>query len=88
MLIPDNIQPEQTVYFNGAYVLKELQKYRVLNMLDLYELTLDERKMSMPIFVLCLDWLFLLDLITLNDGGAVPFCSVWASPKRSAPPWP
>lgn len=75
MLIPDNIHPEQTVYFNGAYVLRALQKYRVLSLLDLYERTLNEQKMSMPIFVLCLDWLFLLDLIKLENGGKVELCS-------------
>ncbi len=75
MLIPDNIHPEQTIYFNGAYVLDTIQKHRVLNMLDLYELTLTKRKMSMPIFVLSLDWLFLLNLVTLNDDGGVELCS-------------
>jgi hypothetical protein len=31
--------------------------------------------MSMPVFLLCLDWLFLLNLITLNDNGKVKLCS-------------
>lgn len=75
MLVPDNIHPEQTIYFNGAFVLKAIQEHRVVNMLDLYIQTTVERKMSMPIFVLCLDWLFLLDLITLNDNGKVELCS-------------
>jgi len=75
MLVPDNIHPEQTVYFNGAFVLKAMQKYRVLDMLDLYIQTTTEREMSMPVFVLCLDWLFLLNLVTLNENGKVKLCS-------------
>jgi hypothetical protein len=44
-------------------------------MLDLYIQTTAERKMSMPVFVLCLDWLFLINLVTLNDDGKVQLCS-------------
>ncbi|WP_435547836.1 ABC-three component system middle component 6 [Desulfobacterium sp. N47] len=75
MLVPDNIHPEQTIYFNGAFVLKIIQERRVMDMLDLYVQTTSERDMTMPVFVLCLDWLFLLDLITLNDIGKVELCS-------------
>ena len=75
MLIPDNIHPDQTIYFNGAFVLKTIQKNRVMNLLDLYIQTTTERKMSMPVFVLCLDWLFLINLITLNEHGKVELCS-------------
>jgi len=66
MLVPDNIHPEQTIYFNGAFVLKAIQKRRVMDLLDLYIQTTSEREMSMPVFLLCLDWLFLLGLVTLN----------------------
>ena len=75
MLIPDNIHPDQTIYFNGAFVLKVIQEYRVMDILDLYIQTTTERKMSMPVFVLCLDWLFLLNLVTLDNHGKVGLCS-------------
>lgn len=75
MLVPDNIHPEQTIYFNGAFVLKAVQERRVVDILDLFIQTTVERKMSMPVFVLCLDWLFLLNLITLNEHGKVELCS-------------
>lgn len=75
MLIPDNIHPEQTIYFNGAFVLEAIQENRVMDMLDLYIRTLARREMSMPVFTLCLDWLFLLNLVTLNDHGKVELCS-------------
>jgi hypothetical protein len=75
MLIPDNIHPEQTIYFNGAFVLKAIQEHREMDMLDLYIQTRSEREMSMPVFVLCLDWLFLISLILLNDHGKVELCT-------------
>lgn len=75
MLVPDNIHPEQTIYFNGAFVLKAIIENSVMDMLDLYIQTNSKREMSMPVFVLCLDWLFLLDLVKLNDQGEVELCS-------------
>ena len=75
MLVPDNIHPEQTVYFNGAFVLKTIQENRVMDMLDLYIQTITDREMSMPVFILCLDWLFLLNLVTLNERGKIRLCS-------------
>lgn len=75
MLIPDNIHPEQTIYFNGAFVLKTIQEHHVMDMLDLYIQTRAKQEMSMPVFVLCLDWLFLINLVILNDHGKVELCS-------------
>ena len=75
MLVPDNIHPEQTIYFNGAFVLKAIQKHRTIGVIDLYIQTIAEQEMSIPVFVLCLDWLFLLNLIVLNDNGKVELCS-------------
>ena len=75
MLVPDNIHPEQTIYYNGAFVLEAIQENRVMDLLDLYIQTKSKREMSMPVFLLCLDWLFLLDLVTLNNHGKVELCS-------------
>ncbi len=49
--------------------------WRGLSSYDLYLKTKAEREMSMPVFVLCLDWLFLLNLITLDTHGVVELCS-------------
>jgi len=75
VLIPDNIHPEQTIYFNGAFVLKAVLKAHGGNLLDLYMDTVAERKMSVPVFMLCLDWLFLLNLIVLTKDSKVEICS-------------
>jgi len=75
MLIPDNIHPEQTIYFNGAFVLKALQTCRVADALELYFNTVVMREMSMPVFALCLDWLFLLNLVIVNEDGRMELCT-------------
>lgn len=75
MLLPDNIHPEQSIYYNGAFVLQALREQPAMDMLDLYVSTQTYRQMTMPVFVLCLDWLFLLDLVSLNKQGGVELCS-------------
>jgi hypothetical protein len=75
MLIPDNVHPEDSIYYNGSFVLQTIQQYHVMDLLELYLDTKLKREMSMPVFVLCLDWLFLIDQITLNEQGKVQLCS-------------
>lgn len=75
MLLPDNIHPEQSIYYNGAFVLQALREYGVMDLLDLYMHTRTYREMTMPVFVLCLDWLFLLNLVTFNEQGSIELCS-------------
>lgn len=75
MLLPDNIHPEHSIYFNGAFVLQELQKEAKQNLLDLYQNVNLQRKMTFPVFVLCLDWLYLLNVVMLNSKGEVVLCS-------------
>lgn len=68
MLLPDNIHPENSIYYNGAIVLQILQEKDKQSILDLYQNVIELRKMSFPIFILCLDWLYLIDIAELKDG--------------------
>ena len=75
MLLPDNLHPEQSIYFNGAFVLQTLHEHRVMDLLDLYQASRTKREISMPVFILCLDWLYLLNLVSLTGKGRVELCS-------------
>ncbi|MGV7960467.1 ABC-three component system middle component 6 [Photorhabdus tasmaniensis] len=75
MLLPKDIHPTNSLYFNGAYVLQAVRQYKEVNMMDLFVESRKLRDMSMPIFVLTLDWLFLADLISYNDSGNIVPCS-------------
>lgn len=75
MLVPDNIHPEQTIYYNGAFVLQAMQHYRQLDLLELFQHTRETIAMSMPVFILCIDWLYLLGLVEINSKGQVVLCS-------------
>jgi hypothetical protein len=75
MLLPDNIHPENTIYYNGAIVLQVLQKQAKQGLLDLFQEVKQHRNMSFAVFVLCLDWLFLINVAVLNQNGEVELCS-------------
>lgn len=74
MLLPDNIHPENSIYYNGAIVIKVLQENDKLEMLELYSKVKEVRQMSFPVFVLCLDWLYLINVAELKRG-KVELCS-------------
>ncbi len=74
MLLPDNIHPDNSIYYNGALVLNVLHDFKKIDLLDLfYEVRL-LRQMSFSIFLLSLDWLYLTDIIE-NIDGSVKLCS-------------
>lgn len=75
MLLPDNIHPEYSLYYNGAIVLQSLQNNNKQNLLDLYQSVKQEGNMTFPIFILCLDWLYLLNVAVSNTKGDVELCS-------------
>lgn len=75
MLIPDNIHPEQSLYYNGSLVLEVLLARRGIDLLDLYSEIQKSKEMTMPVLVLCLDWLYLLDLVSVTEHGKVTLCS-------------
>ncbi len=74
MLLPDNVHPENTVYYNGALVLQVLNRRNDMTWLDLFQEVQSVRKMSMAVFVLSLDWLFLADIISVDNTGLVQTC--------------
>lgn len=74
MLLPDNIHPENSIYYNGAFVIESLKQNRKFKLLDLYQEVKAKRSMSFSVFVLCLDWLYLIDVAMINDLGEIELC--------------
>ena len=74
MLLPKDVHPENSLYFNGAYIIQALGESRSMGFMDLYLATRDLRDMPIAIFVLALDWLFLAAVVR-NNRGSVELCS-------------
>ena len=74
MLLPDNIHPELSIYYNGYIFLKELKKKNKQKLVSLYQEVKKINNMSFQIFVLSLDWLYLLNVAKIDKNGEVNLC--------------
>ena len=74
MLLPDNIHPELSIYYNGSFVLEELKKMDNQTIMDLYQNVRVKNEMSFPTFMLCLDWLYLIEVAKLDEKGYIQLC--------------
>jgi hypothetical protein len=74
MLLPDNINPELCVYYNGAIMIKSLKETNNQSLLGLYKKVKTDVDMSFSMFLLCLDWLFLINVAVVDKSGSVILC--------------
>ncbi len=74
MLLPDNIKPELTIYYNGAIILEELQLNNKYDIIDLYQKVKQKNNMSFMIFMLSIDWLYLIEVAIMNKNGEIELC--------------
>lgn len=75
MLLPETVQPKNSIYYNGAIVLEILQDARVINFLELFTSVRKVQEISMGVFILCLDWLYLINAAMINENGDIELCS-------------
>ena len=76
MILPINMHPKLCLYYIGAEILKELKEEKYPNIMELYikiasQQQNDPYKISLSSFILSLDWLFLIDEITVADNGEI-----------------
>lgn len=74
MLLPDNIQPEMSIYYNGAMVLVCLKSENKQDLIELYKNVKKQYEMTFSVYLLSLDWLYLIDLAKCNDRGEIELC--------------
>jgi hypothetical protein len=76
MLLPKDINPTNTLYYNGALTLKVLEDNKQTNFdfLDLYSRVKQVKEISLQSYVLSLDWLFILGSIKLDRNGKIEKC--------------
>ncbi len=76
MLLPDkNINPKLCVYYNASLILNTLYKQKSIDIITLYAEVKKPDNMPINIFLLSLDWLYLIGAIDINDNGVVFYVS-------------
>ena len=74
MLLPDNVHPELSIYYNGSIILEELEKTPEQMLLELYYNVKKRKEMSFPVFVLSLDLLYFIQTDQMDEAGVVKKC--------------
>ncbi|WHP39099.1 MAG: hypothetical protein QJQ54_00265 [Mollicutes bacterium] len=70
MIISQNINPKRNLYYIGSLIIEIIEKYgKTISIHNLFEnLNKNKKdKISYSLFVLTLDWLFLLNIIKMNE---------------------
>lgn len=75
MLLPENVRPENSLFLNGGAILDALLRLRQSSFFELFIEVRRRSTMSMPLFVLSLDWLYLANCINVSDDGRISPCS-------------
>ena len=63
MLIPLNKNPDDCIYNKATFVLKVLIEHKQLSTTELFYYVNQSCKMTYFVFILCLDWLYLIGTI-------------------------
>lgn len=76
MIIDKNINPERDLYYLGGILIDVLQsnKNKEFDYMDLYSLVKVKKDITINLYSLTLDWLFILGLVTKGEKGKIKIC--------------
>lgn len=76
MILNKNIHPERDLYFLGGKVIECLDQYedRAIDFFDLYSAMNKVQRVTMNLYTLVLDWLFVLGVIRKGENSLLEKC--------------
>ncbi len=76
MILPDNVKPESSILYLSSFILEALKDSKEhLSVGYLYDIVKKKHDMSIHEYLLCLDWLYLMNMACIDEEGAVRVCS-------------
>jgi hypothetical protein len=76
MIVSHDIKPERDLYFLGGKVIEIILSYEEneIDFFDLFERVNKKLEITISLFTLVLDWLFILGLIKNSKNGLLRIC--------------
>lgn len=76
MIIDKNINPERDLYYLGGILIDVLQNKgnQEIDYMDLYILINNKKEITINLYSLTLDWLFILGLVAKGENGKIKIC--------------
>ncbi|MGG1650071.1 ABC-three component system middle component 6 [Paenibacillus sp. NRS-1780] len=75
MLLPNDIKPESSIFYYASLLLKEVNNNSDINIVKLFQSLKEQYNISLKIFSYCLDWLYLIEAVKVNEEGQVSICT-------------
>ena len=66
MLLPNYSNPKKSLYYIGALILEEFKYQDTYDFLELYSIIKQKNPISIQIYILALDWLFLISAVDMD----------------------
>ena len=76
MIVDNNINPERDLYYLGGILIDVLADKNIIEIdyIDLYSLLNRKHELTINLYSLTLDWLFILGVITKGIDGKIKKC--------------
>lgn len=71
MILPQYAPPHLSLYFYGYIILKYAPRMTEVDLLELYNLCRSKSKMEFALFLLALDWLYLVGKVVIVNNKLV-----------------
>ncbi|WP_036693209.1 ABC-three component system middle component 6 [Paenibacillus sp. FSL R7-269] len=75
MLLPNDIKPELSIFYYASLVLKEIHGTEEKEIVAIYQLLKQQYDISLKVFSYCLDWLYLIEAVKVNEEGQISICT-------------
>ena len=76
MIVQRDVNPNMSIYYLGSSIIQALQDMnsQIVDFFDLYKSLSEKQKVSMQLFVLSIDWLYLAGAIKSTNNGQIEKC--------------
>lgn len=76
MIVDKNINPERDLYYLGGILIDVLASKNSVDIdyIDLYQLLNQKQEISINLYSLTLDWLFILGVVRKGENGKIKKC--------------
>lgn len=76
MIVDKNINPERDLYYLGGILIDVLATKNSVDIdyIDLYQLLKQKQEISINLYSLTLDWLFILGVVSKGENGKIKKC--------------
>ena len=68
MIISKDLNPERHVYYIGGLILNLIKTQKEIDFFDIFQKINKKNNISLNLYTLSLDWLYLLGLINQKEG--------------------